>query len=225
MNNPQPQHNSAVPPSADAEYTFAPFRVTPDDLLKDDIVIDLDPMPLQLLRYLLANRDRLVSREEVSQKFWQGRAISPAALDAHIHRLREALGDSGRDPKFIATRVKHGYRFIASTTETPATRRGGEDDEDITEFAHATGRWERQPDGKTWHEYNDQGMVIYTFTEMDRRDGFVYLQDPSRTKDKDPGRPMILRLPIRGGMAQWGFPNPLEWNDFTHVWPVRNQRN
>ncbi len=40
---------------------------------------------------------------------------------------------------------------------------------------------------------------------------YIYMYDASRAKD--PGRPMYLRIPIEGGVVQWTYPNPLQWED------------
>ncbi len=82
-------------------------------------------------------------------------------------------------------------------------------------FTHATGSFVRRPDGG-WDEYNETAdKVIYHFEEINHDGEYIYLKDPTRRKD--PGRPFILRLPVAGGIAQWSYPNPFEWNDLTVV--------
>jgi uncharacterized caspase-like protein len=50
--------------------------------------------------------------------------------------------------------------------------------------------------------------------------GYLYMFDSSRLKDnKDPTRPMYVRIPIAGGPTQWSFPNPFQWSEFAVCWP------
>jgi hypothetical protein len=92
--------------------------------------------------------------------------------------------------------------------------------EDAAEtYVHPTGRFQRQPDG-TWNEYPEHGdKAIYTFEELRRDKKHIYLKDGSRRKD--PGRPMLLRLPVAGGIAQWSWTNPLKWEHLTVIEPKR----
>jgi hypothetical protein len=49
----------------------------------------------------------------------------------------------------------------------------------------------------------------FHFSQQGVIDGYIY----SRVLDGDPNRPMYLRLPVGGGVAQWSFPNPFQWQD------------
>ncbi|MEK7153976.1 MAG: hypothetical protein AAB792_00255 [Patescibacteria group bacterium] len=84
-------------------------------------------------------------------------------------------------------------------------------------YNHPTGYFQRQKD-REWKEYPvyKKGKH-HVFEEMTRDKEYIYLKDLKRRRD--PGRPMLLRLPINGGTAQWSYPNPLKWEDFTIVWP------
>jgi hypothetical protein len=56
--------------------------------------------------------------------------------------------------------------------------------------------------------------VLFQFTQQGPAvGGYIYLIDFSRVKEGDPGRPFHLRIPIRGGIVQWSWPNPLQWQD------------
>ena len=83
-------------------------------------------------------------------------------------------------------------------------------------YNHPTGYFQRQKDGK-WKEYPAyKSSKYHIFEEMTRDHEYIYLKDTKRRRD--PGRPMLLRIPITGGTAQWSYPNPLKWSDFTIVW-------
>jgi DNA-binding winged helix-turn-helix (wHTH) protein len=82
--------------------------------------IRLRPKVFQVLTYLLAHRERVVSRQELCAQVWPDQFISEAALESAIRGVRRAIGDSGRAQQLIQTRHGHGYRFIADVThDTP----------------------------------------------------------------------------------------------------------
>ncbi len=67
---------------------------------------------LQLLRYLVNNRQRVVSRDEILQKVWEyNSAVSSRTIDVHIAWLRQKLEDDPQSPKHIETVRGKGYRF------------------------------------------------------------------------------------------------------------------
>jgi len=84
------------------------------ELRRDGQVVKLQRQPFEALALLLRARGGLVSREVFRRTLW------PAAvhvdfdrgLTSAIRKVREALGDSGRTPRFIETRLGRGYRFI-----------------------------------------------------------------------------------------------------------------
>ena len=81
--------------------------------------IRLRPKVFQVLIYLLAHRERVVSRQELCAQVWPDQFISDAALESAIRRARQAIGDSGRAQQLIQTLHGHGYRFIAAVTVRP----------------------------------------------------------------------------------------------------------
>jgi class 3 adenylate cyclase/DNA-binding winged helix-turn-helix (wHTH) protein len=77
----------------------------------------LRPKVFQLLLYLVVHRDRVISKQELSEQVWAGRFISDATLESHIRLVRQAVGDSGRAQCLIQTLYGHGYRFIGAVEE------------------------------------------------------------------------------------------------------------
>jgi DNA-binding winged helix-turn-helix (wHTH) protein len=73
-----------------------------------------------LLLYLLERRDRVVTREELLSALWSGRAIAENSLAQCVIELRKILGDDARNPRFIQTVPKAGYRIVATVEEAPA---------------------------------------------------------------------------------------------------------
>ena len=70
-----------------------------------------------LLLYVIEHRQRLISKEELIENFWQGAAVTDNAIVQCVKEIRRALGDDPHEPRFIRTIHKIGYRFIASVTE------------------------------------------------------------------------------------------------------------
>src|SRR3954447_18235699 len=105
-------------------YRFGLFEVNPHsgELTGKGLRVKLQEQPFQLLVLLLENAGDLVSRDDVRQRLWPGNTFVDfdASLSVAIGKLREALGDSANNPRFIETIPRRGYRFIAPVkAETP----------------------------------------------------------------------------------------------------------
>lgn len=79
--------------------------------------IHLTNLPYQVLVYLIEHRDRLVTRDELLERFWEGRNVYSDALRKSVSAIRKALGDRQDNPRFIETRWAEGYRYIGPLTE------------------------------------------------------------------------------------------------------------
>jgi TolB-like protein len=73
----------------------------------------IEPQVFALIAYLVENRDRMVSRDELFEKLWEGRVVSDSALASRIKSARQALGDDGRTQGIIKTVHGQGLRFVA----------------------------------------------------------------------------------------------------------------
>jgi TolB-like protein len=80
-------------------------------------VIHLEPQVFDVLVYLVRNRDRIVSKDELIEAIWQGRTISDAALSSRISAARRAVGDNGDDQDLIRTMHKRGFRFVGEVDD------------------------------------------------------------------------------------------------------------
>lgn len=100
-------------------YRFDAFQVDPHAwrLLRDGREVHLEPIVLKLLIYLISHRDRLVPRRELIDTVWRGTVISDSALSQAVARLRKALDDDPRAPRYIETVHSQGFRFIAEVEE------------------------------------------------------------------------------------------------------------
>ena len=79
--------------------------------------IAIEPQVFDLIVYLLRNRDRLVSRDDLIDGVWGGRIVSDSAVTTRINAARRALGDSGTAQTIIRTIPRKGVRFIADVSE------------------------------------------------------------------------------------------------------------
>jgi TolB-like protein/DNA-binding winged helix-turn-helix (wHTH) protein len=96
-------------------YTFAGFELdlAAVELRAGGKAVSLEPQVFGLLALLVENGERLVSKDEIIEKVWDGRIVSDAAVASRVKSARQALGDDGTTQKFIKTIHGQGYRFVA----------------------------------------------------------------------------------------------------------------
>ena len=103
---------------------FGPFEAdfTTGELRKHGIRLKLQDQPFQILKMLLTRAGQLVTREEIRENLWpDGTFVDfDNGLNAAVNRLREALGDSAENPKFVQTLPRRGYRFIGDLSDVVA---------------------------------------------------------------------------------------------------------
>jgi TolB-like protein/DNA-binding winged helix-turn-helix (wHTH) protein len=110
------------------------IRVSGSHLLFDSFVIDteafelrrggalvpVEPQVLELLVFLVRNRERMVSKDELIENVWGGRIVSDAALSSRIKSARQAIGDDGGRQHLIRTVHGRGFRFVGTVREGAA---------------------------------------------------------------------------------------------------------
>jgi DNA-binding winged helix-turn-helix (wHTH) protein len=81
-------------------YFFEDFVLDPDrrELRRGNALIEVQPQVFDLLQYLVANRHRVVSKDDIIQAVWGGRIVSESALTSRINATRTAVGDNGDGP-------------------------------------------------------------------------------------------------------------------------------
>lgn len=101
---------------------FGHFEVDPgaEELRKQGVRIKLQEQPFQVLRILLDRPGAIVSREEIKSQIWAADTFVDFdnSLNTAINKVREALGDSADNPRFIETVPRRGYRFVAPVVRT-----------------------------------------------------------------------------------------------------------
>jgi len=96
------------------EYTF---DTNLRELYRGAEVVSVTPQVFDLLEYLIRNRERLVSKDEVIDAVWNGRIVSDGALTTRINAARSAIGDTGEKQCLIKTLPKRGFRFVGAVQE------------------------------------------------------------------------------------------------------------
>ncbi len=74
----------------------------------------LEPQVFDVLAYLVRNRDRVVSKDDLIEAVWAGRIVSDSTLTSRVNAARKAIGDSGRDQRLIRTLARKGLRFVGT---------------------------------------------------------------------------------------------------------------
>jgi DNA-binding winged helix-turn-helix (wHTH) protein len=95
-------------------YTFGPFSLFPNRfvLASNGASQQLTPRLLAVLQYLITNRNRVVTKEELITEVWNGSFIEEGIVARTVSTLRALLGDVAENPKYIQTVSRVGYRFI-----------------------------------------------------------------------------------------------------------------
>jgi Tol biopolymer transport system component/DNA-binding winged helix-turn-helix (wHTH) protein len=79
----------------------------------------LEPKSFRLLQFLIENRDRAVSKDEIFQAIWPDVTVTDNALTRAVAQVRKALDDDPREPRYIETVPTVGYRFLAAVAIGP----------------------------------------------------------------------------------------------------------
>jgi TolB-like protein len=91
------------------------------ELWRDSELTALEPQVFDLLIYLIKNRDRVVTKDDVLDAVWGGRIVSESALTTRINAVRKAVGDSGALQQLIRTLPRKGIRFVGEVREEEST--------------------------------------------------------------------------------------------------------
>ena len=95
-------------------YIFENYELHPDlhELRKNGCICPIEPQVFDLLLYLVENRDRTISKDELNERIWNGRIVSDDALSSCLKSARRAVGDNGKKQAFIRTFPRRGIRFV-----------------------------------------------------------------------------------------------------------------
>jgi TolB-like protein len=101
-------------------YSFANCSLDIDrqELRRGNELVEVEPQVLDLLQYLVRNRDRVVSKDDLIAQVWRGRIVSDSTLTSRIAAARQAIGDSGDAQRLIRTIARKGIRFVGEVRES-----------------------------------------------------------------------------------------------------------
>jgi TolB-like protein/tetratricopeptide (TPR) repeat protein len=100
-------------------YHFSDLVLDPGrrELRRGDNHIAVEPQVFDLLEFLIRARERVVSRDELLDAVWRGRAVSDATLSSRVNAARAAIGDNGEAQRLIRTLPRKGIRFVGEVRE------------------------------------------------------------------------------------------------------------
>jgi len=107
------------------KYRFGQHALDTDSLeLKAGAeALTAEPQVFQVLQYLIENRERVVTKDDITEAVWGGRIVSDSALTYAVKEARRLVGDDGKAQAVIRTLPRRGFRFVADVIEEPPTRR------------------------------------------------------------------------------------------------------
>ena len=101
------------------DYSLDPVR---RELRRGTALIALEPQVFDFLQYLISERERVVSKDDVIAAVWGGRIVSDSTLSSRITAVRHAIGDCGKTQRLIRTIPRKGLRFVGDVREVQGAR-------------------------------------------------------------------------------------------------------
>ena len=157
-------------------YLFEDYALDPDcrELHRGANVVPVAPQVFDLLDYLIRNRERVVSKDDLINAIWNGRSVSDAALTTRLNVARSAVSDTGDEQRLIKTLPRKGFRFIGPVREeggdSPAVSDNRVEQENL--LALPINLYRRAPfenmSGDPEQEYFADGMVEEITTALSR---------------------------------------------------------
>jgi pimeloyl-ACP methyl ester carboxylesterase/DNA-binding winged helix-turn-helix (wHTH) protein len=105
-------------------FRFGEYSLDTDrrELARGGALVAVEPQVFDLLVYLIRNRERVVSKDDLLAGVWGGRIVSESTLTSRINAARRAVGDSGAGQTMIRTVARKGLRFVGAVSESARQR-------------------------------------------------------------------------------------------------------
>jgi len=87
------------------------------ELRRGSALLSMEPQVFDLLEFLVRNRDRVVSKDDLLASVWRGRIVSDSTLASRINAARRIIGDTGEHQRLIRTIIGKGVRFVGEARE------------------------------------------------------------------------------------------------------------
>ena len=122
------------------QFLFADCVLDPDrrELTRAAKTVAIGPQVFDLLLYLIQNRDRVVSKDQLLDAVWAGRIVSESTLTSHINAVRKAIGDNGEAQQLLRTVPRKGFRFVGDVTEGQSESASSKVEEVSADFSRAS---------------------------------------------------------------------------------------
>ena len=97
-------------------FRFEDFVLDVDrrELRRANTLIAIQPQVFDVIEYLVRERERVITKDDLLDEVWNGRVVSESTLTSRINAARRALGDSGQAQRLIRTVQKRGFRFVGT---------------------------------------------------------------------------------------------------------------
>jgi TolB-like protein len=115
--------------TVELRFQFEDYVLDTDrrELRRGTDLVPLAPRDFDLLDYLIRNRERVVSKDDLIAAVWDGRIVSESALTTRVNAVRRAIGDSGEKQRLIKTLPQKGIRFVGAVREDQVPPGGSPD--------------------------------------------------------------------------------------------------
>jgi TolB-like protein len=224
-------------------YLFEDFALDGDrrELRRGNDLISVEPQVFDLLQYLIRNRERVVSKDDLVDAVWQGRIVSDATLASRVNAARSALQDNGEQQRLVRTILRRGFRFVGTVREEAGT----EATPTVEQLKPGLGIPARPSiavlpfvnlSGDADQDYFADGMVEDIITGLSRiRWLFVIARNSSFTYKghavdvKQVGRELGVRYVLEGSVRKVGSRvritgQLIDAEDGSHLWAERYDR-
>ena len=171
--------------------------------------IAIEPQVFDLLAYLIQNRDRVVTKDDLLGSVWGGRIVSESTLTSRINAARRAIGDTGSTQRFIRTSARKGIRFVAEVVDAqpdkPPSLQAPRDRPSIAvmPFRNLTGDSEQDyfVDGMVEEIVTGLSRIKWLFV-ISRNSTFIYKGRPIDVRTV--GRELGVRYVLEGSVRRSG---------------------
>ena len=179
------------------------------ELRRSGEAIIVEPQVFDLLVYLIRNRDRVVTKEDLLESVWGGRTVSESTLTSRINAARKAVGDTGEAQRLIRTSPRKGIRFVGDVADAkppdPVQRNKPQDRPSIAVLPFDNLSDDRE------QEYFADGIVAEIITGLSRIKWlFVISRNPTFIFKGKPidvrtvGRELGVRYVLEGSVRRCG---------------------
>jgi TolB-like protein len=231
-------------------YSFPGYALDIErhELRRGDDLVPVEPQVFDLLAYLIRNRERVVSKDDLMASIWNGRIVSESTLTSRITAARQAIGDNGDEQRLIRTVARKGIRFVGEVSEGVSPYGAATPPETAPLVSHGTliPRLPEKPSiavlpftnmsGDAEQEYFSDGITEDIITALSRLRWFfviarnsTFVYKGQAVNVKQVGRDLGVRYVLEGSVRKSGqrvriTSQLLDGVSGNHIWSERYDR-